>query len=132
MGVNYVSPNDVADAAMVVLLDLKTHRNKVYNLCGPEPIRDSDVAKLLTIHYGTEIEHVQLGYHEYKESVRQRGLPAWLVRDSAAFERMKASGIDEEYGMVVNHMEKIIGRKPESFKGYMNNKASMRPGATFP
>lgn len=29
MGVNYVSPNDVADAALVVLLDRKTHRNKV-------------------------------------------------------------------------------------------------------
>jgi NAD(P)H dehydrogenase (quinone) len=132
MGVNYVSPNDVADAAMIILLDLKTHRNKVYNLCGPAPIRDCDVAKLLTHHYGTEIEHIELGYHDYKASVRQRGLPAWIVQDSAAFEKMKASGIDEESGMIVSHTEKIIGRKPESFKGYLSNKASMRPGATFP
>jgi uncharacterized protein YbjT (DUF2867 family) len=35
VGVNYVSPNDIADAAMVVLLNRKDHRNKIYNLTGP-------------------------------------------------------------------------------------------------
>ena len=56
MGVNYVSPNDVADAAVVVLLNQKPYRNKVFNLTGPGPIKDSEVAKLLTKHYGTEID----------------------------------------------------------------------------
>lgn len=132
MGVNYVSPNDAADAAMVVLLDLKQHRNKVYNICGPGPVLDRDVAKLLTHHYGTEIEHIELGYHDYEANVRQRGLPAWLVKDAAEFERMKATGIDEEPFAIVSHTEKLLGRKPESFKGYLLNKDTMRPGAKFP
>lgn len=132
MGVNYVSPNDVADAAMVVLLDLKQHRNKAYNITGPGPIRDRDVANLLTTHYGSEIEHIELGYHDYEANVRDRGLPAWLVKDAAEFERMKATGIDEEPFMIISHTEKLLGRKPESFKGYLMNKESMRPGATFP
>jgi hypothetical protein len=32
MGVNYVSPNDVADAVMFVLLNRKKHRNTIYQI----------------------------------------------------------------------------------------------------
>jgi nucleoside-diphosphate-sugar epimerase len=62
MGVNYVSPNDVADAAMVVLLDRKKHRNTIYEITGRGPTIDADLAKMLTEHYGTDIEHIELGY----------------------------------------------------------------------
>jgi len=132
MGVNYVSPNDVADAAVVVLLNQKPHRNKVYNLTGAKPTRDADVAKLLTEHYGTPIEHVQLGFHEYAADVKKRGLPDWQVRDSAALERIKASGIDEDFNSYTRDLEEITGKQPESFQDYLNNKTNMRPGLKFP
>jgi uncharacterized protein YbjT (DUF2867 family) len=132
MGVNYVSPNDVADAAVVVLLNMKPHRNKVYNITGPRPIRDSDVVKMLSQHYGQEIEHIQLGYHEYKSDVKGRGLPEWQLRDAAAWEKMKASGIDENPLGYTKDFETITGRKPEDFMAYLNDKTTMRPGLTFP
>jgi len=131
MGVNYVSPNDVADCAVVVLLNLKDHRNKTYNLTGRRAITDADVAKLLSKKYGTEIQHIQLGYHEYKRNVKARGLPDWLVKDSAEFERMKASGVDEVGASYTKDVEHLIGRKPESFEEYLDNKSAMRPGMTF-
>jgi uncharacterized protein YbjT (DUF2867 family) len=132
MGVNYVSPNDVADAAVVVLLNQRPHRNKIYNLTGAGPIKDSQVAALLTQFYGTEIEHIQLGYHEYAASVKKRGLPEWQVRDSAAFERMKAAGIDEIASSYTDDLKLLIGKEPETFKDYLSNKSCMRPGLTFP
>jgi NAD(P)H dehydrogenase (quinone) len=132
MGVNYVSPNDVADAAVVVLLDQKPHRNKVYNLTGAGPVFDRDVAKLLTKAYGTEIKHIELGYHDYKREVKARGLPEWLIKDSAAFEKMKASGIDEFNTSYTNDVKKIIGKEPETFAEYLEHKSSQRPGRTFP
>ena len=132
MGVNYVSPNDVADAAVVVLLNRKDHRNKVYNLTGPGPTYDADVAKLLSKAYGTEIEHISLGYHDYKKDIKARGLPVWLVRDSASFEKMKASGIDELVSSYTHDLEKLTGKKPETFTEYLENKNSQRPGLTFP
>lgn len=132
MGINYVSPNDIADASVVVILNNKPHRNKVYNLTGPGPITDGAIAKLLTAHYGTPIEHIELGYHAYKEDSRQRGLPEWQVKDAAAFERMKASGIDELSASYTKDVEKITGMKPEIFEDYLNNKSCMRPGMTFP
>ena len=132
MGVNYVSPNDVADAAVVVLLNQKPHRNKVYNLTGPGPITDAAVCKLLTKQYGAEIEHVELGYHAYKEDCKKRGLQDWQVKDAAAFERIKASGVDEMSSSYTKDVEKITGMKPESFEGYFSKKECMRPGMSYP
>jgi NAD(P)H dehydrogenase (quinone) len=132
MGVNYVSPNDVADAAVVVLLDQKPHRNKVYNLTGPGPTKDSEVAALLSEHYGTKIEHIQLGYHDYAKDVKKRGLQEWQVRDAASMERMKAHGLDEHKSSYTDDVLTITGHKPETFADYLHNKACMRPGLTFP
>jgi len=112
MGVNYVSPNDVADASVVVLMDLKGHRNKVYNLTGPGPTFDKDVAKLLSRAYETEIQHIELGYHDFKKQAIKRDVPNWLVKDAASFERMKASGIDELASSYTNDLEKLIGKQP--------------------
>ena len=131
MGVNYVSPNDVADAAIVVLMDRMTHRNKTYNLTA-RPITDREVAKQLSVAYQTPIEHIELGYHDYVQSVKSRGLPTWLSKDAAAFEKMKASGIDEELGIYTRDLEKLIGRKPESFVDYLRHTETQRPGKRFP
>jgi NAD(P)H dehydrogenase (quinone) len=119
MGVNYVSPNDVADAAMVVLLDRKKYRNTIYQITGPGPTTDADVAKLLTEHYATPIEHIELGYHDYKKDVVERGLPDWLVRDSAAFEKMKARGVGELASSYTDDSKKLTGKKLETFKDYL-------------
>jgi uncharacterized protein YbjT (DUF2867 family) len=132
MGVNYVSPNDVADASVVVLLNQKPHRNKVYNLTAAKPIRDSEVVKILDEFSPTPIQHVEMGFHAYAADVKNRGLADWQVRDAAAFERMKASGIDEDHSEYTRDLELLIGKKPESFKDYLSNKSCMRPGLTFP
>ncbi|KAL7581581.1 hypothetical protein ACA910_022139 [Epithemia clementina (nom. ined.)] len=132
MGVNYVSPNDVADAAVVVLLNQKPHRNKVYNLTGPGPTKDSEIAELLSQHYGTKIEHVELGYHAYAKDVKKRGLQDWQVRDAASMERMKAMGLDESKASYTDEIFQITGKQPETFEGYLHNKSCMRPGLTFP
>lgn len=70
---------------------------------------------------------MELGYHDFKKDVKARGLPDWLVRDSAEFEKMKASGVDELTSSYSPDLEKIIGKKPESFKLYLANKMAMRP-----
>jgi uncharacterized protein YbjT (DUF2867 family) len=132
MGVNYVSPNDVADAAMVCLLDLKGHRNKTYNLSGPGPVTDRHVCKQLSKFYDFPIEHVELGYHDFVEHIKKLGHPAWLVKDSAAFEKMKASGIDEMASQYTKDLETIIGKKPETYGEYLSNKQSMSPAWHWP
>ena len=132
MGVNYVSPNDVADAAVVVLLNQKPYRNKVYNLTGKEPTTDAHVVKVLSKRYGKRIEHIELGYHAYKRDVQQRGLPDFMAKDAALFERMKAMGMDELTVSYTKDLQKIIGKEPETIEDYLEHTSAMRPGMTFP
>jgi NAD(P)H dehydrogenase (quinone) len=131
MGVNYISPNDVSDAVMVVLLNRKDHRNKSYNLTGKHPVFDSEIAELLSKKYAAPIQHIELGYHKYKLDVQERGLPEWLVRDSAEFERMKASGIDEKPTSYCKDLEVLIGRQAATFEEYLDSTSTMRPGLKF-
>jgi uncharacterized protein YbjT (DUF2867 family) len=132
MGVNYVSPNDVADAAIVCLLITKKHRNMTYNLSGPGPVRDVHIARLFSEFYGFPVEHVALGYHEYVEYVKTLNHPEWLIMDSAAFEKMKASGIDELASSYTKDLETIIGKPPETFADYLMSKESMSPAWCWP
>jgi hypothetical protein len=80
MGVNYVSPNDIAKAGIVSLVNRKEHRNKVYNLTAVNPIHDEDVCKLLSEFYGTNIEHDAIGYHQMEDELKKQGFPSWLVQ----------------------------------------------------
>jgi hypothetical protein len=49
--------------------------------------------------------------------MKARNVPNWVSKDAAAFEIMKASGIDENGHNYYNDLEALIGRKPESFLG---------------
>ena len=135
MGVNYVSPNDVADAAVAVILQSqqKQHANQSYLLTGPGPTKDSEVAKLLTDCFGCPIEHIQLGYHDYVAHIKKQGLPAWQIKDCAAFERMKAKGYDELPICYTKDLQRLTGKKPETFADFLKFQSScMRPGMAFP
>ena len=57
MGWASITCRPMMDAAVVVLLDQKPCRNKVYNLTSPRPTKDSNVAELLSQKCDTLIEH---------------------------------------------------------------------------
>jgi hypothetical protein len=124
--------DSVADAAVVVLLNLRPHRNKEYTLTGAAPIRDRDVCRLLSKFMGEEIQHVELGYHDFKSYMLKSGHPFWLVKDSAEFERIKASGVDELATSYTDDLEKLTGKKPETFGDYLNNKEAMTSAWSWP
>ncbi|KAL7478849.1 hypothetical protein ACHAW6_004601 [Cyclotella cf. meneghiniana] len=113
-GVNYVSPNDVADVAVRAILDPKTHKRQGYTLTGATPITDEEVASLLSNHLETPVTYVDKPLTFFSES-------------SAAFETIKASGLEEENKFITGDFERISGRKPESFADYLIKEETMAP-----
>jgi hypothetical protein len=81
-----VSPNDAADAAMVVLFGPQNNSNTIYQITDLVPLLMLILPSCSRRH-GTE--STLLGYYDHKDDVVERGLPDWLVRNSAAF------GVDE-------------------------------------
>ncbi|GAX12263.1 hypothetical protein FisN_1Hh194 [Fistulifera solaris] len=126
-GVNYVSPNDVAEVAVRVLLERKSHSNKEYLLTGPESIIGQQVAYLLSEHLQKPIAYIDQPLEKYAQEMEHIGEASWVVRDLAAMEKIKASGIEEAKDFLSGDIEIILGRKPESFKEYLERTDTMTP-----
>ena len=126
-GVNYVSPNDVAECAVRVLLEPRAHYNKEYTLTGPEAIVDQQVADLLGKHLKMPVMYVNQPLHEFTRELKFGGDAAWMIRDLSAMEKVKASGIEEKNDFVSDDIEKLCGHKAESFEEYLLRDDMMTP-----
>ena len=124
-GVNYVSPNDVAEVATRVLIEPRTHYNKEYTLTGPEAIHDQQVADLLGKHLNRPVMYVDQPLHVYMGEMKSEGEAAWMVRDLAAMEKVKASGTEEEKNFLSADIMNICGHPAESFRDYLERYDTM-------
>lgn len=126
-GVNYVSPNDVAEMAYRVLLNPEAHANKEYTVTGRGPMTDQTMADILSKHFSKPVMYVDQPPRVFEDSERYSGDPAWMVKDLVMLEKVKASGIEEDESFVSHDMEKLCGRKPEMFEQYLRAKNFMTP-----
>jgi uncharacterized protein YbjT (DUF2867 family) len=126
-GVNYVSPNDVAEMAYRVLLTPEHHANKEYTVTGRGPMTDQEMADIMSKHFNKPVMYVDQPARVFEDSERYSGDPAWKVKDLVMLEKVKASGIEENDTFVSHDMEKLCGRKPENFDQYLRAKSFMTP-----
>jgi len=126
-GVNYVSPNDIAEVATRVLLSPREHNGMEYSLTGPSAIKDSEVATLLSKHLGKEVQYINQTLKEFEEGEQFSGNPAWLVTDLVGLEGIKATGSEDVVGYVSNDIEKLCGHRAETFEEYLMNTVFMTP-----
>lgn len=126
-GVNYVSPNDVAECVVRVALEPRAHYNKEYTITGPEAITEQTVAALLSKHLGKPVMYVDQPVREFEIENRLGGEPEWMVRDLVAMEEIKATGTEESVGFLTDDFEKICGHKPQTFEEYLVDTDMMTP-----
>ncbi len=109
--VNYVSPNDVADLAIKAILD-KSHAREGYNVLGPFPLMDVEVAALLSECLHTAITYVEkpIGFFE---------------KDTAALENIKGSGMEKDFPR--GDFKRVMNRSPQSFREYLKDKSRFSP-----
>jgi uncharacterized protein YbjT (DUF2867 family) len=127
MGINYVSPNDVAEAAVRCLLEPRMHYDKEYTLTGPEAITDNQVADLLSKYLMKPIMYVDQPLRIFREEVKKLGDPDWMVEDLLALEKIKAMGKEEDNTFISHDFQKICGRQAESFETYLRQTDMMVP-----
>lgn len=118
-GVNYVSPNDVAEVAVRILVAPREHCNKTYTLTGLEAITDQQVADLLSKYLNKPIMYVDQPLLEFSNEMKVSGVPKWMVADLESLEKIKASGVEEDPAFISNDIENICGHPPETFEDYL-------------
>jgi uncharacterized protein YbjT (DUF2867 family) len=125
--VNYVSPNDVAEVAVRVMLAPREHYNKEYTLTGPKPITDRQVAALLSTHLQKPVFYVDQCVEDFADEMKFCGTPRWMLRDIVSLERIKASGKEARPSFISHDIELICNHKPESFESYLLRTDTMTP-----
>lgn len=125
--VNYVSPNDVAEVAMHVLVHPRPHAQKEYTLTGPEPIREEDVAKFLSVYLKKPIVFADQPLHTFEERERNCTDHVWMTFDLVALESIKASGEEEMDSFVTADIEQVCGHKAQSYEEYLKATDFMTP-----
>jgi NAD(P)H dehydrogenase (quinone) len=124
-GVNYVSPNDVAEVAVRALVKPKDHHRIGYTLTGPASITDERVAELLSRKLNKKVEYVDKPLEAYKEAASPTDWGPNI--DLAYLEYAKASGAEQALSFVSNHTEKVCGHPAETFEDYLNAEELMTP-----
>jgi uncharacterized protein YbjT (DUF2867 family) len=77
----FVDLDDVADAAVEVLLN-PVHRNKIYELTGPQLLTFQDAVAEVAAATGREIVYMPVPLADFLEGMRQAGMPddvLWLM-----------------------------------------------------
>ena len=108
----YVSREDCAAAAAAVLTT-EGHEDKAYDITGPEPLGQGDVAALLSQVSGQTVEAVAVDDDTFVEGLTAVGLPEPAARAIATYGRAIREGYIEGTSDAV---ENLTGRPPRSLR----------------
>jgi uncharacterized protein YbjT (DUF2867 family) len=125
--INYVSPNDVAEAAVRALLAPADHVDKIYNLTGPVAVKEEEVAELLGKILNKPVMYVDQELSFFEREEKMSGEPQWLVDDLVALEKIKATGHEGYVSYLSKDIESICGHPAETYEGYLMQQDLMSP-----
>ena len=74
-----VAQDDIADAAVAVLLDAPAHAGRTYDLTGPQSLTLAEVARILSAATGRDITYYAETLSEARASRAGENTPDWLI-----------------------------------------------------
>jgi len=108
----YVSREDCA-AAAAAILTTDGHENKAYDITGPEPLDQNDVAALLSEVSGRPVEAVAVDDEAFIQGLAASAVPELAAREIASYGR----AIREGYlGKASGAAENLTGRPPRTLR----------------
>jgi NAD(P)H dehydrogenase (quinone) len=108
----YVSREDCAAAAAAVLTS-EGHEDIAYDITGPEPLDQNDVATLLSEVFGKPVEAAAIDDEAFIQGLTASGMPEPAAREFASYGRAIREGYLSEASGVV---ENLTGRPPRSLR----------------
>ena len=110
----FLDLDDVADAAVEVLLN-PVHRNKTYEMTGPQLLTFADAVAEISAATGREIAYTSVPLDDFLEGMRQAGLPEdmlWLMAE------LFTNTLDGRNESIHRDIEQLIGRPARTFSSF--------------
>jgi NAD(P)H dehydrogenase (quinone) len=111
-----VARDDIADAAVTVLLDGPAHTGHTYDLTGPTSVTLHDIAGDIARAAGVPVTYHPETLPEAYESRATYGAPAWEVEGWITSYAAIATG---EMDAVTDHVQRLAGHPPLSMPEYL-------------
>jgi len=121
-----VARDDIADAAVAVLLDGDAHDGATYDLTGPATVSLAEAAAELTRAGGREVRYHDETADEAYASRAVYGAPDWEVAGWVTMYEAIANG---EMDVLTDHVERLAGHPPVSLAEYLSTSGFPRPDA---
>lgn len=112
-----VTRADIARSAVAVLTDPAAHRDRTYDLTGPEALSFAEVAALLTAHTGRTVTYHDESVEEAYASRLRWPAPPWQYDAWVSTYTAIAAG---ELATVTDHVERLTGRPPTGLAAYLS------------
>ena len=112
-----VARDDVADAAVAVLLDEGEHDGRTYDVTGPEAITFYEVAEELSQITGRDVTYHAETLEEAYESRASYGAPGWEVEGWVTSYAAIATG---EMNVVSDAVARLTGHEPQDLSEFLH------------
>jgi NAD(P)H dehydrogenase (quinone) len=116
--VGFITRADIARAAAAVAAG-EGHAGRIYELTGPDPLSQRDVAAILGRVSGKPVSYKPGSVEAYVENLGKIGLPKFLAEALGGVQRAIQAGILDR---VTDHVQNLTGRAPESVESFLRRR----------
>ena len=116
----FVDANDIAEVAVTVLLDDK-YNGETIEVTGPELLTFKDAVRIIGKASNRDLNFYDINIEQYVEGMHKMGMPkdvVWLIE--YLFSHVLTNPSNQ---MVVNDVERVLGRKAKTFVEYAQETA---------
>ncbi len=114
---SFVDVRDVAEAVYHTLRN-KQHRNKIYQLTGPEALTYDDIAECFSEILERSISYRAISSSYAKQEMLSGGIPCWKA---AALVEIQETFASENFSFITDDLEKLLGRAPKKFVQFLQD-----------
>jgi uncharacterized protein YbjT (DUF2867 family) len=119
---SFVDTRDIAAVAVQALTKSNEHRNKVYNITGPEAISNYEIAEILSNIAKKRITYVDVSDNDARRRMKNSGMQEWAVESLMELFGFQKGG---NASIVSLDVERITDRKPISFVQFATDYADL-------
>lgn len=124
-GRSYVTRDDCARTAAGALL--KAKGREIFDVTGPAPVTQNELAKLVSTLTGTPITHIPVSGPDLAKGLAAAGLPPLLVEALVDFDVDAAQGF---HAIVTSVVKDLSGRAPVALADFITaNRAALKAAA---
>lgn len=119
----FVDANDIAEVAATVLLD-DSYNGEIIEVTGPELITFKDIVNIISKTSNRRLNFYDISLEQYIEGMKQMQIPndvVWLIE--YLFSHVLTNPNNQ---LVVNDIERVLGRKAKTFLEYAQETAKTR------